>query len=111
MIKTLFICSKNKLRSPTAEQVFSTLENVQTDSAGLANDADVVLSKEQIEWADIIFVMERKHRSILSQKFRPFLNNKRIICLNIPDNYKFMQTELIEILENKVSTYLINKGT
>ncbi len=86
----LFICSKNKLRSPTAEQVFSTWDNVETDSAGLTNDADVILSKEQIEWADIIFVMERKHTSNLSQKFRPYLNHKRIICLNIPDNYTYM---------------------
>ncbi len=108
MTNALFICSKNKLRSPTAEQIFSTWDNVQTDSAGLANDADVLLNQEQVEWADIIFVMERKHKSNLSQKFRTHLNNKRIICLNIPDNYKYMQPELIELLENKVSRYLIN---
>ena len=107
-IHALFICSKNKLRSPTAEQVFSTWEDVETDSAGLAHDAEVILNQEQIEWADIIFVMERKHKSNLSQKFRSHLNHKRIVCLNIPDLYKYMQPELIELLIDKVRPYLTN---
>ena len=59
MKRALFICTQNRLRSPTAEHVFSTWSDVDTDSAGLGADADVPLSPEQIEWADIIFVMEK----------------------------------------------------
>jgi predicted protein tyrosine phosphatase len=59
MKKALFICSQNRLRSPTAETVFAAWPNVETDSAGLAPDATVCLSSEQIAWADIIFVMEK----------------------------------------------------
>jgi predicted protein tyrosine phosphatase len=65
MIKALFICSANKLRSPTAEEIFLSWPNVETESAGLKNDADVPLSPEQIEWSDIIFVMEKRHRTAL----------------------------------------------
>jgi predicted protein tyrosine phosphatase len=106
MIHALFVCTQNKLRSPTAEQIFSTWQGVETDSAGIGNDANVPLSVEQIEWATLIFVMEQAHRNKLSKKFKAHLNGKRIICLNIPDDYEFMQPELIKLLEAKVSAFL-----
>ncbi|WP_018151798.1 low molecular weight protein tyrosine phosphatase family protein [Leeia oryzae] len=102
----LFLCSQNRLRSPTAEQVFSSWPGVETDSAGLGTGADVPLSADQLEWADIIFVMEKVHKVRLAQKFKPYLNGKRVICLDIPDVYKFMQPELIQLLEKKVSKFL-----
>jgi predicted protein tyrosine phosphatase len=85
MKRLLFICSANKLRSPTAEHIFSTWLDVETDSAGLNADAEQQLSTEQLEWADIIFVMEKAHGNKLTKKFRKFLKNKRVICLDIPD--------------------------
>lgn len=106
MINALFVCSANKLRSPTAEQVFARWADVETDSAGLHEGANVVLSTEQVEWADIIFVMEKRHREKLSKRFRKQLNGKRVICLDIPDDYAFMQPELITLLERKVGPFL-----
>ena len=106
MKKALFVCSRNRLRSPTAEAVFSTWPGVETDSAGLADDAEVVLSSEQIDWADIIFVMERSHRARLSRRFRKHLNGKRVICLDIPDDYAFMQPELVIRLEQAAGRFL-----
>ena len=82
----LFLCSRNKLRSPTAEAVFADHPGIDVDSAGLGSDAVVPLSAEQIEWADLILVMEKAHRSRLNQKFRKFLAGKRIVVLNIPDH-------------------------
>ncbi len=64
------------------------------------------LSSEQIAWANIIFVMEKAHRNRLSSKYRSFLNGKRVICLDIPDNYEYMQPELIKILQSKVGPFL-----
>lgn len=106
MQRALFICSQNRLRSPTAERVFAAWPNVDTDSAGLGNDADVPLSPEQIAWATIIFVMEKRHRNLLSKKFRQHLNGKRVICLGIPDDYDYMQPELIRLLEAKAGGFL-----
>jgi predicted protein tyrosine phosphatase len=106
MINVLFVCSANKLRSPTAEQVFSTWPGVETDSAGLSHGATTQLSSEQIEWADIIFVMEKAHRSKLARNFRPHLNGKRVICLDIPDDYGFMDPTLVRILETKAGRFL-----
>lgn len=107
MKRALFICSQNRLRSPTAEQVFSTWPGVESDSAGLGGDATVPLSTEQIEWATIIFVMEKAHRSKLSAKFKAHLGGKRIICLDIPDDYEYMQPELIKLLTAKAGRFLM----
>jgi len=107
MKRALFICTQNRLRSPTAEQIFASWPDVETDSAGLGNDANTPLSFEQIAWANIIFVMEKAHRNKLSKKFRPYLSNKRIICLDIPDDYEFMDPVLISILKVKVGKFLM----
>ncbi|MFP3891887.1 low molecular weight protein tyrosine phosphatase family protein [uncultured Ralstonia sp.] len=105
-MRALFICSRNRMRSPTGEAVFAQWPNVETDSAGLALDAEVVLTAEQIDWADVIFVMERVHRQRLSQRFGPQLRGKRVVCLDIPDDYAFMQPELVALLERRAGPYL-----
>jgi predicted protein tyrosine phosphatase len=107
MKRALFVCTQNRLRSPTAEQIFADWPNVETDSAGLGNDATTPLSSEQIAWANIIFVMEKAHRSKLSKKFKAYLSNKRIICLDIPDEYEYMDPLLITILKAKAGKFLM----
>jgi predicted protein tyrosine phosphatase len=106
MKKLLFVCSQNRLRSPTAEQIFSNRHDIEVDSAGMNNDADNPLTAELVEWADIIFVMEKTHRNKLQQRFRPQLKKARVICLDIPDEYEFMDPMLVRLLEARVSRYL-----
>ena len=105
MKRALFICSQNRLRSPTAEHVFSGRQGFEVASAGLNNDAHVPVSPELLEWADIIFVMEKAHRNKLENKFRPYLKDKRVVCLDIPDEYEFMDSALIRLLEAKAGPF------
>jgi predicted protein tyrosine phosphatase len=105
-MRALFICSRNRLRSPTAEAIFATWPGVETDSAGLAPDAETVLSTEQLAWAEIIFVMERAHKSKISKNFKDSLKGKKLICLDIPDRYAYMQEELITLLTKKAGSFL-----
>jgi len=104
--RALFICSRNRLRSPTAETVFAGWPEVETDSAGLAPDAEVPLSAEQLEWADLVFVMERRHRQAVQRRFPSALRGKRLVCLDIPDDYAYLQPELVRLLERKVGPLL-----
>lgn len=106
MMKVLFICSRNRLRSPTAEQVFSDHPGVECASAGLSNDAEYPVTPELIEWADLIFVMEKVHRKKLSENFRQYLWKARVICLDIPDKYEYMEPALVRILKEKVVRFL-----
>lgn len=69
LMKLLFICGRNRWRSPTAEALFSEYEGLEVDSVGLDQDAEVRLSSEAIEWADIIFVMEKCHHQKLTKNF------------------------------------------
>ncbi|HWL52360.1 MAG TPA: low molecular weight protein tyrosine phosphatase family protein [Chthoniobacteraceae bacterium] len=95
----LFLCSRNRLRSPTAEAVFASHPGIEVDSAGLSDDAVVPVSSEQIVWADLIVVMERRHRQRLNRKFRSVLRGKRVAVLNIPDDYDYMDPALIRLLK------------
>lgn len=105
MTRVLFVCSQNKLRSPTAEQVFANRPGFEVASAGTDRSAETPVSAETIAWADVIFVMERAHRSKLAKNFRAHLKNKRIICLDIPDDFEFMEPALIRLLEAKVGPF------
>ncbi|CAB3971781.1 phosphotyrosine protein phosphatase [Burkholderia sp. AU31652] len=106
MTRALFLCSRNRLRSPTAEAVFAAWPGVETDSAGLAPDADTRVSAEQLDWADVVFVMERAHKARLAAQFGAHLRDKKIVCLDIPDRYAYMQPELVTLLERKAGPLL-----
>jgi len=106
MKNVLFICSQNRLRSPTAEQVFADWPGVETSSAGLNNGAENPVTPELVAWADLIFVMEPAHRSKLASKFKAHLRDKRVICLDIPDDFEFMDPELVRLLQARVPRYL-----
>lgn len=106
MKQVLFVCSQNKLRSPTAEQIFADWPGIEVASAGLNHDAVEPLTGEMVAEADIIFVMERAQRNRLSQRFRAHLKRARVICLDIPDDYAFMDPDLIALLRAKVPRHL-----
>ena len=106
MKNVLFICSQNRLRSPTAENIFSDHPAIEVSSAGTKPDADNPLTSELVKWADIIFVMERTHRRKLQQRFRSALRGQRIICLDIPDDYAFMDPALVALLHVRVTRHL-----
>jgi predicted protein tyrosine phosphatase len=99
--RILFVCSQNKLRSPTAEAVFADHPNVEVDSAGLNHDAVVSLSPEQVRWADLILVMEKSHRNKLAKRFRKYLAGKRVVVLNIPDDFEYMEPALVELIKRR----------
>ncbi|MDF7800312.1 hypothetical protein P4C99_12615 [Pontiellaceae bacterium B1224] len=111
MKNILFICSQNKLRSPTAEQLYSDTPGLEVSSAGLNNDAEVAVTPELLEWSERIFVMERNHRSRLTKKFKSHLQGKRITVLDIPDDYDFMDEVLLMILEQKLTPMIGRPNT
>ena len=109
-LHALFICSRNRLRSPTAEQIFADRPGLEVASAGLSPDAEEHLTAEWIDWADILFVMEKRHQKLLNSRFGRQLKNKKLVCLRIPDDYEFMAPELIELLQLRVGPYLPAHG-
>lgn len=91
--KLLFVCSGNKLRSPTAEHYYKE-HGFDTDSAGTSKDAVKRISIEQIRWADHIYVMEEKHKQRILAEFPRAMQFKKISVLHILDKYKYMDYQL-----------------
>lgn len=102
----LFICSQNRLRSPTAEQIFADRPGIAVLSAGTNHDAENVLTDELVAWADSIFVMEKMHRQKVQTRFRHCLHGKQMVCLDIADDYMFMDPALIRLLEARMARFL-----
>jgi predicted protein tyrosine phosphatase len=96
----------NRLRSPTAEQIFADHPGIAVSSAGTNQDAASPLTAELVAWADMIVVMERQHRTKLQKRFRSALHGQRVICLDILDNYDFMASELVSLLQMRMAQHL-----
>jgi predicted protein tyrosine phosphatase len=102
----LFICSRNQWRSPTAEQIWRRDSRLSVRSAGTNSGARKRVTEADIEWAELIFVMESKHRTRLVQDFGAILDDKELHVLDIPDEYTYMDSELVEILEHQIAALL-----
>lgn len=105
-LNVLFVCSRNQWRSPTAERIFRNDGRIAVRSCGLSKQAVRTISVKDIDWADAIFVMEADHRSRLQQSFRPELTDKVVKCLDISDDYGFMDPELVEQLTDRINGHL-----
>lgn len=106
MSNLLFICSRNQWRSPTAEAIWRKHPDFNARSAGTSKKSKKTVSSADIHWADIIFVMEKKHKNRLIAEFTRMLDHKTIHILDIPDDYQYMDPELISELEARVDPYL-----
>lgn len=92
------------MRSATAHRIYESDERFEVKSAGTDKAALVVVSKDLLDWADAIIVMERSHRNAIRKKFPEIYETKKIVCLYIPDLYEFMQPELIDVLKLKTES-------
>jgi predicted protein tyrosine phosphatase len=106
MTRILFICSRNRLRSPTAEAVFSGRDGIEALSAGTSPDAELRVDADLIEWADLIVAMERNHSRKLMRDFPRLMRDRQIAVLGIKDDYLYMQPELVALLERAMAPYL-----
>ena len=102
----LFLCSQNKRRSLTAEKLFDGYSKHQARSAGTENNARVKVTSGLLGWADIIFCMEKKHVRRIKEKYSEVVADKKVVCLNIPDDYNYMDDDLCELLESVVTEFL-----
>ena len=105
-MNVLFICSRNIWRSPTAETIYKSRQDHKFRSAGTEPSAKISVSFKDILWADIIFTMEKKHKQRLLDKFPVETKNKLFIILDIEDDYKYMDEELIEMIKISVEPFL-----
>jgi len=105
-LNILFVCSRNKWRSATAETIYKNHPEHQVRSAGTEPSARIKISARLIAWADLIFVMEKKHKQRITERFPEEVYEKEMITLEIPDDYQYMDGELIEELNAKVVDYL-----
>lgn len=105
-INYLFICSRNQWRSPTAERILQQVTVFIRVLRGTSRHAKHSLTVKDIAWADCICVMEQKHKTWIKEKFHKELSHKKIIVLDIPDDYQYMDEDLIEILKQSMQYYL-----
>ena len=98
--------SRNRWRSLTAEKIFNGVNGIQARSAGTEPSARIRVTAGHLSWADLIFAMEKKHVRRLQDKYPQEIADKEIICLHIPDDFEFMQPELVDLLEASVMPHL-----
>jgi len=104
--RVLFVCSHNRVRSPTAEQVYRGRADLEVRSAGIAEYAAVPLTDELVEWADLVFVFSKRQQRIIEARFRDGSDGKRLVCVTVPDRFEYKSPKLISKLTGKLLPYL-----
>lgn len=105
-LKLLFVCSQNRLRSPTAEKLFEGSPRYRARSAGTSSEARIAVTEGHIGWADMIFCMDKRHLAQLRAKFPGAMEGKRVVCLGIPDEFAYMDPDLIDLLRDTLAPYV-----
>jgi predicted protein tyrosine phosphatase len=109
--RVLFLCRHNRMRSPTAERLFCKRPDLDVRSAGTSADALARVNRQMLDWADRIFIMDEQQRRSLERRFHGHPALERLICLDIPDDFVFLQPELVELLNARVSPHLPAPGS
>lgn len=104
-MKILFVCSRNRRRSLTAEKMFNGVPGWQVRSAGTAEGARVKVTEGLLGWADVVVVMEKRHKERLQEKFLESFDSTRCRCLFITDEYDFMEESLVTLLREKMQEH------
>jgi predicted protein tyrosine phosphatase len=105
-VKVLFVCSRNRRRSLTAEHLFDGAGGHEARSAGTEPGARVRVTAGHLGWADLVVAMEKRHVSRLREKYADLLAERRVVCLHVPDDYEYMDRALVERLESEMAVHL-----
>jgi predicted protein tyrosine phosphatase len=101
----LVVCGRNKKRSRTAEHIFKHDDRFNIRSAGVSPKSERKLSENDLNWADLVLVMETEQRTKIWEQYQ-HLSLPKIEVLHIADDYEFMDAELVEVLTDKMNDIL-----
>lgn len=99
----LFVCHQNRVRSATAERLFCRRPDLDVRSAGTSTDAMVRVNARMLDWADVVFTMDAGQALALEEMFPHHPAVAQLVCLHIPDDFTFLQPELVALLEQRVT--------
>lgn len=102
----LFVCHYNRKRSATAERVFGKDPSLEVKSAGTSEEALVRVNERMLEWADLIFTMDDEQHRELSRMFPDHPALGKIVCLDIRDEYDFLDPKLVALLRERTAAPL-----
>lgn len=105
--RVLFLCQFNRCRSATAERLFCKRPDLDVRSAGTSEDALVQVNQRMLDWADVIFTMDPQQHRALARMFPEHPSLKRLVCLDIPDDFGFLDPELVKLLKERVPPHLV----
>jgi predicted protein tyrosine phosphatase len=105
-MRLLFLCSRNQWRSPTAEAVYQNDPRVEVRSAGVSASARRKVTQKLLLWADVVLVMEPEHKRRVREEFSGIADDLRIEVLDIPDDYEFMDPELVSLIRERTEPWI-----
>ena len=104
--RVLFVCQWNRSRSATAERLFCKRPDLEVRSAGTNEDALVRVNQRMLDWADVVFTMDSTQQRALQHMFPSHPGLKKLVCLEIPDDFAFLHPELVKLLKERVTPHL-----
>ena len=108
-LRVLFVCGRNQWRSPTAERIYRDDPRIEPRSAGVSPAARRRVSVKDLSRADLVLVMERKHGVRIREQFRDEPDLPQIESLDVPDEFEFMDPELMRLIREGVEEWVCDE--
>lgn len=109
-VRILFVCGRNRRRSPTAEKLFAGDPRFEVRSGGTAETSRRRVQERDLRWAEVVLVMEDKYGDRLEARFK-HLDLPTMMSLEIPDDYEFMDADLIGLMRGAVEAWFEKWGS
>ena len=107
--RILFVCGRNQWRSPTAEEIYRRDPRLDVRSAGVSPSSRQRINEKTLHWASLVLVMERKHAARIREQFSYMDELPPIESLQIPDEFVFMDPELIRLIREAVEPIITSR--
>jgi predicted protein tyrosine phosphatase len=105
-LNVLFVCTANQQRSPTGERMYTEDPRFHVRSAGTHAFANHRVDEADLRWADIVVAMEERHARSIRELFPKASAGVRMIVLDIPDIYRFMDPQLVPEIRERFEAAL-----
>lgn len=104
--RVLFVCTQNKVRSLTAEHLYRARPDLEVKSCGTATFAKNQLTKELMNWAEVVFTFDSLQMEVIEKDFAKEAAGRLVICLGMPDIFTYKSDALVVRLTTKLDPYL-----
>jgi predicted protein tyrosine phosphatase len=102
----LFVFHHDRLHAPTPDTLLELPRQLEIRTAGVIEGAPQSLPVAELEWSEIIVVLERRIRALVHKRCKALGLERRVICLYLPEHIDVDDPTYAAAFRSRMQFYL-----